>query len=1222
MLGRIKRTIKKLKGKRFLYAWYYKKCRVVKNRILFESFHGQNISDSSYFMLLALMKRKECADYEIYYASSKGKLEEHRRFAEENHLPVKLVAIESLEYLKIMATAEYLFNNNSFPAYFIRKEDQKYLQTWHGTPLKTLGKQMREGLESMFYAQHSFLQASHLLFPNEFTRDALMRDYNLNNLYTGKTVLCGYPRNSIFFDAESAENIRSAYGLENKQVFAYMPTWRGANTSSVDPAYEAELRGILDQIDEVLKDDQVLYVNFHQLMRGMKGLDNYKHIHHFPKDVNNYAFLNCADALVTDYSSVMFDYSITGKPIILFIYDYDEYMRERGVYFDIRDLPFLFARTTEELIDYLTGKKPVISNYEGTPYCSRFLGYDAADTPDRMLDVVLHGKEDQCVVTDYSNNKLVQRRVLKPSSISDAHDLAAIDGVAGETDIVLLNRSDFNGAVREAMHATYNDRFDYVIRTKADAVSYGELLLMKLGSKKTKQTVHKRELRRLFSDLPVEEKMMTDIFTSEVGCSVRSAKPVKIQASLVKNGTDFILKPEDTEKWRLEAIILVSLEQEIIAVFEKDRVQTKEGIWRISANEIAPLLKMNKSYAIGGAVVSKKDGAQRLAYFKEPALGGHTIDTIYQADAADCFLEPVKCEDNASVIFVPYPRKWMDSFFVAKSVPADVLDWGIWGFITSWRTRGTAVEMEMTVPAVQGMTVDDVILRHRGKEELFYSMETRMEQSGKAYRIRASIDFAGLELKPVYWDPYVICTWNGNTYRIRTHFVSTKWKMLFYLRNLQIEVGDGFIVFPQYRNGDFLAYTYRESSPYDSRIYVLKEAAAYGIFRLFGGRLKKKKIWLVFEKQSNSAQDNGYYFFKYCMEQLPEKERARVFYIMHRDSPDWNRVSQYGKQVVPFMSFRHLLYLLAARLFIGSESKMHIYVWRAKISLVRRQIRQKEIMFLQHGVTALKQDHAIFGALSGYPMDYFVTTSQFEHDIIEQNFGYPSERIPITGFARWDVLEDKSTEEDRDILIMPTWRAWLEEANDEAFVSSDYYRNYSALLQEPALTKLLEQYDCRVIFYLHPKFAGHMETFIREEEERQIPAETSAAEPALPAAGRVRLVRFGEEPLNEIMMRARMLITDYSSVCWDMYYQKKPVLFYQFDLDQYNEVHGSYIDMRTELFGRRTEQPGELLPMLEEIIRDGFRVPEEDLSKYDYYFAFADNHNSERIYQYLKSRVF
>ena len=74
-----------------------------------------------------------------------------------------------------------------------------------------------------------------------------------------------------------------------------------------------------------------------------------------------------------------------------------------------------------------------------------------------------------------------------------------------------------------------------------------------------------------------------------------------------------------------------------------------------------------------------------------------------------------------------------------------------------------------------------------------------------------------------------------------------------------------------------------------------------------------------------------------------------------------------------------------------------------------------------------------------------------------REFDYEPENVPITGFARWDVLKDKSTPDDPFILMMPTWRSWLEEVDNETFLQSDYYKNYSALLTDPALDEMLRR---------------------------------------------------------------------------------------------------------------------------------------------------------------------
>ena len=145
-----------------------------------------------------------------------------------------------------------------------------------------------------------------------------MEDYNLNDLYTGKVVMAGYPRNEIFFKKEEGEELKKKLGLEGKTVYAYMPTWRGTSNHDINTAaYESKVKEIFKLIDKKLGDEQVFFVNFHPILKDSISLSKYKHIKPFPKGIDNYSFLNCADALVTDYSSVFFDYSLTKKPIIL-----------------------------------------------------------------------------------------------------------------------------------------------------------------------------------------------------------------------------------------------------------------------------------------------------------------------------------------------------------------------------------------------------------------------------------------------------------------------------------------------------------------------------------------------------------------------------------------------------------------------------------------------------------------------------------------------------------------------------------------------------------------------------------------------------------------------------------------------------------------------------------------------------------------------------------------
>ena len=251
----------------------------------------------------------------------------------------------------------------------------------------------------------------------------------------------------------------------------------------------------------------------------------------------------------------------------------------------------------------------------------------------------------------------------------------------------------------------------------------------------------------------------------------------------------------------------------------------------------------------------------------------------------------------------------------------------------------------------------------------------------------------------------------------------------------------------------------------------------------------------------------------------------------------------------------------------------------------------------------MKRVDRLFGRHSSNPMEYFVATSDIEQKIIVDNFDYEKENVPITGFTRWDALSDKRDDGDRFILIMPTWRQWLEGVNDEDFVESDYYRNYMDLLTSDRMKEILERNGLRAVLYLHPIFAKYIDNF-RDA-----------------AGDLIECVPFGSRPLNEIMMQAEMLITDYSSVCWDMLYMDKPVIFYQFDRDKYLSAHGAYVDLEHGLPGDNTQDAERVLDHLEEHIRNGFCIKDEYKEQAEACFNHKDNKNCKRTFDFLVSKI-
>ena len=453
-----------------------------------------------------------------------------------------------------------------------------------------------------------------------------------------------------------------------------------------------------------------------------------------------------------------------------------------------------------------------------------------------------------------------------------------------------------------------------------------------------------------------------------------------------------------------------------------------------------------------------------------------------------------------------------------------------------------------------------------------------------------------IELKSLYWDPvaYFVNPKTGEEFRFHLSMVYRYRFFISYLYRGEWKGPEHYTFYPYSTARHQLAFQYRKKTSCDGILFHLKEWVALGIYRIGKKYWRKKRYRLVFEKFCMMAQDNGYYYFKYCMEHGEEqRQNARIRYVIKKDSLDMNNLLPYKKNVIPYLSLRHMIAMQATHLIVTTDTKYQLYETSMRGSILQRALRRKPVVFLQHGVTALKKVDFYYGAGKRGGCALFVVTSDFERDIVEEHFHYRPDQIANTGFARWDVLEDKS-QNSREILIMPTWRSWLENATQEEFLESDYYRNYMELLNSQELVALLEKYDLKACFYLHSKFREFIEGFSVQSE-------------------RISLMMFGEEPANELLMRCRMLVTDYSSVCWDVFYLGKPVIFFQFDRDAYLEAHGSYLDLEKDLIGDCAFTVKDLLVYMQELMDRDFVMKEHYALLQKQYYRYQDADNSKRI---------
>lgn len=517
------------------------------------------------------------------------------------------------------------------------------------------------------------------------------------------------------------------------------------------------------------------------------------------------------------------------------------------------------------------------------------------------------------------------------------------------------------------------------------------------------------------------------------------------------------------------------------------------------------------------------------------------------------------------------------------------------------------LKFEETLDFKLNKSILELRSKTRGDNKLQYDLDFSYNYVSKnKINYEISIDINKYKYEQFYWDIYLLVDINGEIVKIRLKNPNNKVKSKINNKCIKfnVELDDNYILYPYITANNCISITYRQKGKYETKSYKIREKLAYNIYLLFKPYLQKKEIWLVYEKFSETAQDNSFYFFKHCYENYPKKN---IYYIITKDSKDYKNIEKYKDKVIHFMSVKHLVYMCAAKLLISSESKGHSYAWRVQTGNIKEKLNKKKMVFLQHGVTALKRVDGVFKKTSANGVDLIVATSEYEKNIIEKYFGYSEEEIIVTGFTRWDVLQDKSKDlNKKEIFFMPTWRNWLDEVSEEEFEKSPYFINYMEILNSKELNNILEKNNLIINYFVHPKFKYYIDKFSTNSKN-------------------IRIVQPGEIQVNELLMRASLLITDYSSVAWEMYYQNKPTIFYHFDINDYNKHQGSYLDMEKELFGDRAMNPKELVSTIQKYITTEFEHPVEFVEMRKKYFSHVDNKNCERTYNEIyknKSRLY
>ena len=362
---------------------------------LLEAGQGKNINGNMFALVRTLRTSGDFNDIKVALVTTRQTSDAAEQLLGNYGISgVELVTRNSPRYKELLARAHYLFTDNSFPTYFMKRDEQVYVNTWHGTPLKHLGhSDLENAIASMANVQKNMLAADYVLFPNELTKRVFWDDYQLRTLFSHEYLMCDYPRNDALLDSGSAKRVRERYDLSDKNVIAYLPTWRGARRSADVEGQKRQIQHMLEEIDARLSENDLLYVNLHFLVTGGMDFSSFRHVRPFPDELETYDFLACCDTLVTDYSSVFFDFAATGRKIVLFAYDKQDYLENKGTYLDYDALPFPMAETPEELVPLVQTREHAPYDEFRETYCAHATGHASHD----LLDLVVRGDRTSVV---------------------------------------------------------------------------------------------------------------------------------------------------------------------------------------------------------------------------------------------------------------------------------------------------------------------------------------------------------------------------------------------------------------------------------------------------------------------------------------------------------------------------------------------------------------------------------------------------------------------------------------------------------------------------------------------------------------------------------------------------------------------------------------------------------------------------------------------------------
>ncbi|HKJ48373.1 MAG TPA: CDP-glycerol glycerophosphotransferase family protein, partial [Christiangramia sp.] len=350
---------------------------------------------------------------------------------------------------------------------------------------------------------------------------------------------------------------------------------------------------------------------------------------------------------------------------------------------------------------------------------------------------------------------------------------------------------------------------------------------------------------------------------------------------------------------------------------------------------------------------------------------------------------------------------------------------------------------------------------------------------------------------------------------------------------------------------------------------------------------KDENTWLIGE-YNNAARDNGLHFFKYVRKHHPQ---IKIYYVIYQDSPD--RKNLHDSNVVFYGTYKHFKIAAKSKVLIFTHSSIYLVPKVNSIVNFNNKFKAFYNIFLEHGVIATTP-YALIYRKELREYDRFIVSSTFEKKIVCEHFGYNDDEVSVTGLARWDNLL-KISRSTTDILIIPTWRNDLDKVSDQEFKQSKYFKFWNTLFSSKSFLNLLDEHRIQGKFFLHFGLSRFAECFSLSQHINQVTSEN----------------------IQELLATCGLLITDYSSVAFDVLYQEKPVIFCPFDYPEMLELRPGpkFIEYEKDLPGPICSTVESIVQQIIRCINNDFQIEDRYRERLKTFFDHVDRNNCRRIYE-------